>query len=194
MAYDEARREGRIQDNEVMVAFGAGLTWGNAVIREGQRDCATKPLDVRREEGMGKRKDVGQEAERVATRCAAELHKLIAFATQIAHGWAQSMQVGDEKVAWVAITGHSRTPISGAAAEAIHQLENGAGIAFVLGCTEVMDLLFVVSGRGETYSVNISNHAKPWEPSEHLRVHLDHAGDRKRVLSVATRYARRAAT
>jgi 3-oxoacyl-[acyl-carrier-protein] synthase-3 len=38
MAYDEARREGRIRDNDVvvMVAFGAGLTWGNAVIREGQ--------------------------------------------------------------------------------------------------------------------------------------------------------------
>jgi 3-oxoacyl-[acyl-carrier-protein] synthase-3 len=38
MAYDEARREGRIRDNDVvvMVAFGAGLTWGSAVIREGQ--------------------------------------------------------------------------------------------------------------------------------------------------------------
>jgi 3-oxoacyl-[acyl-carrier-protein] synthase-3 len=38
MAYDEARRSGRVQHNDVvvMVAFGAGLTWGSAVIREGQ--------------------------------------------------------------------------------------------------------------------------------------------------------------
>jgi hypothetical protein len=142
---------------------------------------------------MGERKDSGQAAERIAARLAAELNKLIVFATQIAQGWAQSLQVGDEKVVWLAIEGHSRTPISGGAAEAIHPLENGAGIAFVLGCTGVMDLLFVVSRRGETYSVNISNHAKPWERSEHLRVHLDHAGDRKRVLAVATRYARRGA-
>jgi 3-oxoacyl-[acyl-carrier-protein] synthase-3 len=196
MAYDEARREGRIHDNDVvvMVAFGAGLTWGSAVIREGQGDCATKLLDVRREEGMGKRNDCGQAAERVATRGAAELPRLIGFATEIAQGWAQSLEVGDEKIVWVALEGHSRTPISSAAAEGIHQLENGTGIAFVLGCTGVMDLLFVVSGRGETYSVNISNHAKPWERSEHLRLHLDHAGDRNRVLAVATRYARRGAS
>lgn len=35
IALDEARREGKLQkgDNVVMVAFGAGLTWANAVIR-----------------------------------------------------------------------------------------------------------------------------------------------------------------
>jgi 3-oxoacyl-[acyl-carrier-protein] synthase-3 len=37
MAYDEARREGRVRHDDVvvMVVFGAGLTWGSAVIREG---------------------------------------------------------------------------------------------------------------------------------------------------------------
>jgi 3-oxoacyl-[acyl-carrier-protein] synthase-3 len=37
MAYDEARRAGRVRPNDVvvMVTFGAGLTWGSAVIREG---------------------------------------------------------------------------------------------------------------------------------------------------------------
>jgi 3-oxoacyl-[acyl-carrier-protein] synthase-3 len=37
IAYDEARKQGRIRpgDRVVMVAFGAGLTWGTAVIREG---------------------------------------------------------------------------------------------------------------------------------------------------------------
>jgi hypothetical protein len=143
---------------------------------------------------MGKRTDFGQAPERIAARRIAELHKLVGFATQIAQGWAQSLQVGDENVVWVAMKGHSRTPISGAAVEAIHQLENGVGIAFVLGCTGVVDLLFVVMGRGETYSVNISNHARPWERSEHLRVHLEHAGDRNRLFAVATRYARRGAT
>ena len=36
IAYDEVRRQGLIQDGGVlvMVAFGAGLTWGSAVIRE----------------------------------------------------------------------------------------------------------------------------------------------------------------
>jgi hypothetical protein len=52
----------------------------------------------------------------------------------------------------------------------------------------------VVMGREEAYCVNISNHARPWERSEHLRVHMDHPGDRKRVLAVATRYARGGAT
>jgi 3-oxoacyl-[acyl-carrier-protein] synthase-3 len=38
IAYDEARRQGRIRpgDRIVMVAFGAGLTWGCAVLREGE--------------------------------------------------------------------------------------------------------------------------------------------------------------
>lgn len=37
LAYDQARRSGRIQRDNlvVMVSFGAGLTWGSAVIREG---------------------------------------------------------------------------------------------------------------------------------------------------------------
>jgi 3-oxoacyl-[acyl-carrier-protein] synthase-3 len=37
IAYDEARREGLLRpgDRVVMVSFGAGLTWGSAVIREG---------------------------------------------------------------------------------------------------------------------------------------------------------------
>jgi 3-oxoacyl-[acyl-carrier-protein] synthase-3 len=37
IAYDEARKEGRLQpgDRVVMVAFGAGITWASAVIREG---------------------------------------------------------------------------------------------------------------------------------------------------------------
>jgi 3-oxoacyl-[acyl-carrier-protein] synthase-3 len=35
IALDEARREGRIQSGDLtlMVAFGAGLTWGAALIR-----------------------------------------------------------------------------------------------------------------------------------------------------------------
>jgi 3-oxoacyl-[acyl-carrier-protein] synthase-3 len=35
MAYDECRREGRVKPNDVvlMVGFGAGLTWGSAVLR-----------------------------------------------------------------------------------------------------------------------------------------------------------------
>jgi 3-oxoacyl-[acyl-carrier-protein] synthase-3 len=39
IAYDEARRQGRIQpgDHVVMVAFGAGLTWGCLVLREAGR-------------------------------------------------------------------------------------------------------------------------------------------------------------
>jgi 3-oxoacyl-[acyl-carrier-protein] synthase III len=39
MAYDEARRGGHIRPNDVvvMVTFGAGLTWGSAVLREGER-------------------------------------------------------------------------------------------------------------------------------------------------------------
>jgi 3-oxoacyl-[acyl-carrier-protein] synthase-3 len=38
MAYDEARRCGRIRPGSrvIMVAFGAGLTWGSAVLREGE--------------------------------------------------------------------------------------------------------------------------------------------------------------
>jgi 3-oxoacyl-[acyl-carrier-protein] synthase-3 len=41
IAYDEARREGRVRDNDlvVMVGFGAGLTWGSAVLREGSSCC-----------------------------------------------------------------------------------------------------------------------------------------------------------
>jgi 3-oxoacyl-[acyl-carrier-protein] synthase-3 len=37
IAYDEARKQGRVRPGGrvVMVAFGAGLTWGTAVIREG---------------------------------------------------------------------------------------------------------------------------------------------------------------
>jgi 3-oxoacyl-[acyl-carrier-protein] synthase-3 len=37
IAYDEARKQGRLQpgDRVVMVAVGAGITWGSAVIREG---------------------------------------------------------------------------------------------------------------------------------------------------------------
>ena len=35
IAYDQCRRAGRIQPNDlvVMAAFGAGLTWGSAVVR-----------------------------------------------------------------------------------------------------------------------------------------------------------------
>ena len=35
IAYDQCRRAGRIQPNDVVVmaAFGAGLTWGSAVVR-----------------------------------------------------------------------------------------------------------------------------------------------------------------
>jgi 3-oxoacyl-[acyl-carrier-protein] synthase-3 len=38
IAYDEARKEGRVRagDRVVLVGFGAGLTWGAAVIREGE--------------------------------------------------------------------------------------------------------------------------------------------------------------
>jgi 3-oxoacyl-[acyl-carrier-protein] synthase-3 len=38
IAYDEARKQGRVRagDRVVMVSFGAGLTWGSAVIREGE--------------------------------------------------------------------------------------------------------------------------------------------------------------
>ncbi len=38
IAYDEARKQGRVRPGGrvVMVAFGAGLTWGSAVIREGE--------------------------------------------------------------------------------------------------------------------------------------------------------------
>jgi 3-oxoacyl-[acyl-carrier-protein] synthase-3 len=37
IAYDEARKQGRIRSGDlvIMVAFGAGVTWGSAVIREG---------------------------------------------------------------------------------------------------------------------------------------------------------------
>jgi hypothetical protein len=143
---------------------------------------------------MARSKGPGPAAERIAAQRAAELDKLIRFATQIAQGWAESLAVGDKKVEWVAIQGRSRTPISGAAAAAVvHPLEHDAGIAFVLGSTGLMDLLFVVTARGGTYSVNISNHARPWEQSEHLRAHPDHAGDRQRVLRVAARYARQGA-
>jgi 3-oxoacyl-[acyl-carrier-protein] synthase-3 len=38
IAYDEARKQGRVRPGSLvmMVAFGAGLTWGSAVIREGE--------------------------------------------------------------------------------------------------------------------------------------------------------------
>jgi hypothetical protein len=140
---------------------------------------------------MGKSKEPTGAAERIAALREAELNKLIAFATEIAQGWSASLKDGDERVVWIAIKGQSPMPASSGAADAIiHQLEHDAGIAFVLRIAEMRELLFVVAGRGDTYSVNISNYARPWERSEHLRVHLDHQGDRKRVLTVATRYAR----
>jgi hypothetical protein len=130
--------------------------------------------------------------QKVEARRAVEQSKLIALAERIAAGWAEQLKLGKDVVEWVAIKGRSRAPISNAGAEAfIRQMDNQPGIAFVLGCAGVMDLLFVVSCRGALYSVNISNNARPWERSECLKVRPDVAKDMHRLLAAAERYARR---
>lgn len=134
----------------------------------------------------------GQVAEQSATRPQEPQARLIEFAEQIAHGWAEQLGVGRDAVQWVAVKGGRRTPISTPGAQPlIHQLEKDAGIAFVLGSPGVMDLLFVVTRKSASCSVNISNNARPWDQSERYAVRPDYVGDLKRFLAAANRYARR---
>jgi len=135
----------------------------------------------------------GQPAVKIATRHEEEQGKLIGLAERIAHAWAEQLEVGKNAVEWVALKGGSRTPIAAGARAVVHQLDNHAGIAFVLGSPGVMDLLFVVTRKSAAYSVNISNNARPWDQSERHEVRPDYLGDMKHLLAAAKKYVRRAA-
>jgi len=132
-----------------------------------------------------------QEAARHAARRDEEKGRLIGLAGRIAHGWADKLGVARDTVEWVAVRGAARTPLSAGVADSIHWLDGDAGIAFVLAAPGVMDLLFVVRGRGVAYWVNLSNNARPWDPGERLGLRADCQGDVKRLLDAAARYVRR---
>src|SRR5262249_59771377 len=109
----------------------------------------------------------------------------------IGGGWADRRGVGEGAAEWVAVRGGARAPLSAGPGAAVHWLEGGAGVAFVLAARGVADLLFVVRGRGEGYSVNISNSARPWDPGHRLGLRPDRPGDLERLLDAAARYGRR---
>ena len=133
--------------------------------------------------------DRGQEAARGVICQAEEENKLLGFAERIANGWAEQLKVASSGVAWVALKGGQRTPISVAGTGIVaQQLENGTGLAFVLGSPGVMDLLFVVRRQKAAYSVNISNNARPWDQAENHKVRHGYVGDLKRLLAAAGKY------
>ncbi len=135
--------------------------------------------------------DREQEAMRSVNSQSEEQGKLIGFAERIAHGWAEQLKVASSAVAWVALKGGQRTPISAAGTGIVaQQLENGTGIAFVLGSPGVMDLLFVVRRKQATYSVNVSNNARPWDRAENHEVRHGYVGDLKRLLAAVSKYVR----
>jgi hypothetical protein len=134
--------------------------------------------------------DPGQAAARLAARRDEERGRLAGLAGRIARGWADRLGVGEGAVEWVAVRGGARAPLSAGPGAAVHWLDGGAGVAFVLAAPGVADLLFVVRGRGEGYSVNISNSARPWDPGRRLGLRPDRPGDLKRLLEAAARYAR----
>ena len=138
-------------------------------------------------------KDLGQAAASSVTR-REEQDRLIGFAEQIARKWAATLAISLDAVEWVAVKGGGRTPITGAlSGTVIHQLENDAGIAFVLGTPGVMDLLFVVSRRRNGYSVCISNNTRPADRSERIVVRPDYVGDMIYLMAAAKRYVRKVA-
>src|SRR5262245_33443847 len=100
--------------------------------------------------------------------------QMIAFALRVAHAWPDQLGVSRDTVEWVAVKGGCRTPISNTGGSAvIHRLENGLGIAFVLGGAGVMDLLFVVRRKRLGYSVSLSHLAMPGDPCERHDVRPD---------------------
>ena len=137
--------------------------------------------------------DPGQAAARLAARRDEERGRLAGLAGRIARGWANRLGVGEGAVEWVAVRGGARAPLSAGPGAAVLWLDGGAGVAFVLAAPGVADLLFVVRGGGEGYSVNISNSARPWDPGRRLGLRPDRPGDLKRLLEAAARYARGAA-
>jgi hypothetical protein len=113
-----------------------------------------------------------------------------AFALRIAHAWADQLGVSQDAVEWVAVKGACRTPVSNPGA-AIHRLENGLGIAFVLGGAGRMDLLFVVTQKRVGYSVSLSHLAMPGDPCERYDVRPDYVGDLKHLVAAAKKYVRK---
>jgi hypothetical protein len=141
-------------------------------------------------EGEAKMDEAGQPAIEV-TRDDQEQRNLLAFAERVADGWAEQLAVGKGAVEWVAVRGGRRTPLPDAGADAaVHRLEGGRGIAFVLGSPGVMDLLFVVTPKKVAFSVNISNNARPADRGERHDVRHGYVGDVKGLLVSAERYAR----
>jgi hypothetical protein len=118
--------------------------------------------------------------------------KLIDLAERVALGWRDRLGVEGDAGEWVGVKGGGRTPISAGAAAAVHWLEKGAGVAFVLGGPNVVDLLFVVRSTDAAYSVNISNHAKPLDRGERHLLRADFK-DLNRLMMAAARYARKCA-
>ena len=136
--------------------------------------------------------ETGRPASEVTCRDQ-EQKDLLAFAERVADGWAEQLGVGKGAIEWVAVKGGRRTPLPDAGAEAaVHRLEGGRGIAFVLGSPGVMDLLFVVTPRRVAFSVSISSPAWPGDRGERLDVRHGYVGDVKGLLASAERYARTA--
>lgn len=121
-----------------------------------------------------------------------EWGKLLQFAERIAQAWAEQLEVGPNVVEWVSVKGGCRTPLSATEAKTVVlRLEHEAGIAFVLGCPGMIDVLFVVTHKRTAYSVNISNSSRPWDRSERHEVRPDRVGDLKRLLTAAKKYVRK---
>lgn len=129
------------------------------------------------------------------TRDGQEQRDLMAFAERLADGWAEQLGVGRAAVEWLAVGAMCRTPLPDAGADAaVHWLEGGRGIAFVLGCAGVTDLLFVVTSRRLAFAVSVSDHARPAVRGERRDVRHGYPADEKALLVAAERYARRTAT
>ena len=138
--------------------------------------------------------DPGHAAPTGVNRDDDQYSQMLAFALRVAHAWADQLRVSPDAVEWVAIRGRCRTPVSKTTGSSfIQRLENGLGIAFVLGSAGVMDLLFVVTRKRVGYSVSMSHHALPGDRCERHDVRPDFVGDLKHLLASAKKYVHKVA-